>query len=91
MGYYHHYFYPYKDRINGIKRKQSIFLSKIPLKLENTTDEIFISESITNTEYKIAACVKNMENDFKKIPNKLKDLIHKDENMPKPNTTEPSA
>ena len=43
----------------------------------------------TNTEYKIAACVKNMENDFKKIPNKLKDLIHKDENMPKPNTTEP--
>ena len=43
----------------------------------------------TTTEYKIAACVKNMENDFKKIPNKLKDLIHKDENMPKPNTTEP--
>lgn len=47
------YFYPYKDRINGVIRRQSIFLNKIPLKLENTTDEIFISTAINNTEYKI--------------------------------------
>lgn len=35
-------------------------------------------------ECKVAACVKNLEKDFRKIPNKLKDLIHKDDNMPKP-------
>lgn len=40
-------------------------------------------------ECKVAACVKNMEKDFRKIPNKLKDLIHKDDNMKNVNGTEP--
>ena len=40
-------------------------------------------------EYKIAACIKNIEKGFKKIPNKLKDLIHKDDNMKNVNGTEP--
>lgn len=38
----------------------------------------------TDTEYKIAACIKDIQKEFKNIPNKLQNLIHKDDNMPKP-------
>lgn len=38
----------------------------------------------TDTEYKIAACIKDIQKEFKNIPNKLQNLIHKDDNMPRP-------
>ena len=39
------------------------------------------------TEYKIAACIKNLEKDYKKIPNKLKDLYEVSK-MPEDKNTE---
>lgn len=38
----------------------------------------------TEKEYKIAACIKDIQKEFKNIPNKLQNLIHKDDNMPEP-------
>lgn len=43
----------------------------------------------TDGEFKVAACIKNIEKDFKKIPNKLQNL-YKDIEMTKKNTKEQS-